>query len=103
MSFGYPNSFKSLKDANTWVKNFVYWYNYTHLHSEIKFVTPYSRHTGADQEILNSRKIVYEQAKANNPLRWFQSKIKNWDKPLKVGLNNPNLRKGRQSVMVEAA
>ncbi len=100
---GYPTNFESIDDAEKWVKNFVYWYNYEHLHSEIKFVTPYSRHTGADEKILEKRKDVYESAKRNNPIRWFKGKVRSWDKLLKVGLNNPNLRKGRQSVMVEAA
>ncbi len=100
---GYPESFESLDEAILWVKNFVYWYNCEHLHSEIKFVTPYSRHTGNDLKILKKRKKVYENAKQANPGRWFRGKIRNWDKTLKVGLNDPNLRKGRQSVMVEAA
>jgi transposase InsO family protein len=101
---GYPkNGFESLEDANLWVANFIHWYNFEHLHSEIKFVTPYSRHTGEDQEILAKRREVYKKAKEKNEVRWFLGKTRNWDKPLKVGLNDPNLRKGIQTVMVEAA
>lgn len=101
---GYPvNGFKSLENASEWVKNFIYWYNYKHLHSEIKFVTPASRHSGLDEKILSARKKVYLEAQKNNPIRWFKGKTRDWSKVLKVGLNDPNLRKNRQSVMVEAA
>ena len=101
---GYPsNGFESIEKAQEWVKNFKHWYNYEHLHSEIKFVTPASRHHGLDEKILKDREKVYLAAKNNNPIRWFKGKVRNWDKVSKVGLNDPNLRKNRQSVMVEAA
>lgn len=101
---GYPSEgFASLEDAKIWVIKFIHWYNHEHLHSEIKFVSPYSRHTGTDQKILEGRKIVYEEAMKKNPARWALGKARNWNKIHKVGLNNPNLRKNRQTVMVEAA
>lgn len=101
---GYPSKgFKGLEEAKDWVKNFIHWYNHEHLHSEIKFVTPYSRHTGTDEKVLKNRAKVYAKARSENPLRWFLSRTRNWEKVVKVALNDPNLRKNRQSVMVEAA
>jgi putative transposase len=83
----YPSRpFLSLEEAWAWVKAFVEWYNYCHLHSGIKFVTPNDRHEGRDKEILRKRKIVYETAKLKNPNRWSRQ-TRNWEKIRKVYLN----------------
>jgi len=79
-------AFKSIEAARTWVASFVQWYNCEHLHSGIKFVTPMSRHKGGDVEVLEKRKIVYEEAKNKNPNRW-SGKTRNWGRPEKVYLN----------------
>lgn len=39
------------EEAKAWVSTFVHWYNHTHQHSGIQFVTPYARHAGYDNEI----------------------------------------------------
>ena len=65
---------------------FVAEYNNQHHHSGIKFVTPSSRHIGADKEILQNRKKVYTEARMRNPERW-SGKIRNWDLIEKVNLN----------------
>jgi putative transposase len=84
----YPSrAFTSIEEANGWVEDFVNWYNYRHLHSGIKFVTPSSRHEGRDEEILNKRKEVYEEAKMKNPNRWSRQ-TRNWSKIEKVFLNH---------------
>jgi transposase InsO family protein len=68
---GYPSKpFDSVESAQTWVMQFVAWYNTAHRHSALNFVTPQQRHTGADVAILANRKAVYEQAKVNRPQRW---------------------------------
>ena len=83
----YPSKpFGSLEDANGWVNEFVEWYNETHLHSGIKFVTPSSRHAGRDGEILKARKKVYEEARLRNPNRWPRG-TRNWDMIVEVFLN----------------
>jgi transposase InsO family protein len=78
--------FASIEAAEAWVKKFVYWYNNVHLHSGIKYVTPASRHAMIDNEILENRKKVYEEAKLKNPNRWSR-KTRNWDRVEKVYLN----------------
>lgn len=67
----YPSKpFESLAAARQWVHSFVIWYNHTHRHSSIQFVTPGQRHSGRDREILSQRKVVYERAKQRHPERW---------------------------------
>lgn len=78
--------FESLEAARKWVEKFVNWYNNTHLHSGISFVTPSSRHNGSDRVILANRHEVYERAKAMNPNRW-SGVTRNWKKIDAVELN----------------
>lgn len=83
----YPvDGFNSIDQAREWVLRFVTWYNEEHRHSAIKFVTPAERHTGADREILERRKAVYEKAKADKPERWT-GETRDWSRPGVVVLN----------------
>jgi putative transposase len=62
----YPNKgFPTLKEARIWVSKFVSWYNHTHLHSGINFITPYQRHYGLDKEIMKNRIEIYKKAREN--------------------------------------
>lgn len=83
----YPyQGFASLEAARDWVQRFVRWYNHEHHHSAIQFVTPPEHHEGLDQVILESRKAIYEQAKARHPERWSGA-IRHWDPVTEVWLN----------------
>lgn len=67
----YPRqAFASLPAARDWVERFVSWYNTEHLHSGIGYVTPTSRHTGADLVQLKQRREVYRHARTAHPHRW---------------------------------
>jgi len=92
--------FPSLEAARAWLRSFVYWYNYCHLHSEIKFVTPADKHAGRDIEILAARKSVYEIARQKNPNRW-SGETRNWDPITEVYLNP--LKKKQEDDMKIAA
>lgn len=63
----YPTRpFEHLHDARAWVERFVAWYNSTHLHSALRFVTPAARHAGLDADLLARRHAVYVAAKRSN-------------------------------------
>lgn len=84
---GYPHGpFGDVEAARAWVAAFVDWYNHSHLHSSIQFVTPADRHEGRDVEILAQRKEVYEAARAKKPERWSGS-TRDWTPPTEVVLN----------------
>ncbi len=86
----YPTKpFDSVDDARQWVAKFCKWYNHSHRHSGLKFVTPEQRHKGEDVRILEQRKLVYEQAKKKHPDRW-SGKTRNWDHEGIVRLNPTN-------------
>jgi putative transposase len=83
----YPLSgFEDLTQARKWVLSFVRWYNHEHRHSGLNFLTPYQRHTGLDQEILEKRREVYEQAQKAHPERW-SGDIRDWTLDDEVWLN----------------
>ena len=85
---GYPSKpFHSLDAARAWVDGFVEWYNHEHLHSAIRYVTPSSRHAGADVAILAYRRSVYQRARSQHPERWSGA-CRDWSRPLKVVLNH---------------
>lgn len=86
----YPRKpFDSVDEAKEWFTFFLDWYNNNHLHSGIKYVNPAIRHQMRDSEILNSRKAVYERAKATYPSRWTRS-TRNWVSVPYVILNAVN-------------
>lgn len=88
---GYPKKpFATREAARDWVDGFVDWYNGTHLHSGIRFVTPNDRHAGRDTAILNARKALYTAARARTPRRWTGA-TRNWSPITEVRLN-PALR-----------
>jgi hypothetical protein len=86
----YPEQpFESLEHARTWVATFVLWYNETHRHSALKFVTPGQRHRGEDRAVLAQRDALYQAAKATSPARW-SGPTRNWEPPASVLLNPGN-------------
>ena len=82
----YPGRFSSIEEANLWLKGFVHWYNYEHMHSGISYVTPFERHYGKDIGILKTRRETYLRAYENMPKRWSR-KPKNWEHEKVVGIN----------------
>lgn len=78
--------FASLLAAREWMSHFVPWYNETHRHSQIRFVTPAQRHRGEDRTILDRRDQVYTQAKKRHPARWSGA-TRNWTPVGPVMLN----------------
>jgi len=86
----YPSKpFESVDQARQWVDSFVQWYNHSHKHSGIKYVTPAQRHQGEDIAILAQRKQVYEKAKKQHPERW-SGDTRNWEHESIVRLNPVN-------------
>ena len=83
----YPyKGFGSLNEARIWVAKFVDWYNNDHLHSGLKFITPYQRHYNLGQVIMDNRTRTYQLAQAKHPERWSGS-IRDWSLPKLVCLN----------------
>lgn len=84
----FPGAFATIDAARAWVLAFVRWYNHSHRHRNLKFVSPAQRHLGEDRAIFVKRIAVYEAARAKHPERW-RGNIRNWSLPNIVWLNRP--------------
>lgn len=74
----YPRlPFADLACATRWVTHFVDWYNDTHRHSAIRYVTPNERHHGREGSVLARRHELYERMRRANPERW-SGRTRNW-------------------------
>lgn len=83
----YPDRpFASLQEAREWLREFTHWYNTSHRHSAIGYVTPDERHSGLDVAILARRRRTYAAARRRRPQRW-SSHCRAWDRPAVVTLN----------------
>ncbi len=85
----WPGIFASSSEAAAWMAGWVAWYNDKHLHSGIGYVTPSSRHTGEDVDLLAKRRLVSERAREANPSRW-SGKARSWSRPGAVRLGRPD-------------
>jgi putative transposase len=84
----YPSlPFASLEQARAWVARFVAWYNGTHRHSGIRYVTPDERHYGRQDAVLEARRTIYESARRKHPDRWSRG-TRNWT-PVGTVILNP--------------
>jgi transposase InsO family protein len=84
----YPRlPFADKQSANRWVARFIAWYNTTHRHSALRYVTPDERHHGRERAVLAQRHALYERARRANPERWSRS-TRNWA-PIGMVVLNP--------------
>ena len=98
----YPSkAFEDIISARLWCSKFVEWYNGSHCHSGISYVTPLQRHMQEDKQLLDKRKIVYEEAKSNNPQRW-SGKTRNWSFINEVHLNPGKVKKNDKKDILTA-
>ena len=91
-----------LDDDRAWVATFVEWYNTEHRHSAIRFVTPAQRHYGREEEILQRRRMLYEQARHSHPERWTRN-VRNCTPVATVHLNPHPHHKAKQTNAQHAA
>jgi transposase InsO family protein len=74
----YPRlPFADLASATGWVTRFVDWYNGSHRHSAIRYVTPNQRHQGCERDVLAGRQELYERMRRAYPARW-SGRSRNW-------------------------
>ena len=98
----YPDDpFPTVEAAQTWVDDFVRWYNQDHQHSGIRFVTPTQRHDGHDGAILANRARVYAAARSRRPDRWARM-TRNWS-PVPVVRLNPRSAGAKEAAPAQPA
>ena len=83
----YPRSFDTIEEAREWMAVFVDWYNHTHLHSGLDYVTPAQVRYHDAEAIFKQRNATIMKAKEAFPERWGTRKAKVWEAPQTVILN----------------
>jgi putative transposase len=92
----YPRlPFANIAAATRWVTTFVDWYNGTHRHSAIRYVTPDQRHHGRECAVLACRRELCERVRRAHPERW-SSATRNWLPVGSVVLNPERASLARQ-------
>lgn len=66
----YPGRFSSMKDAREWMGDFINWYNATHRHSGIGYMTPQQRRNGEDIILFEKRNQTLKEAWERLPHRF---------------------------------
>ena len=77
-SVGYPSMFTSLVEARKWFADFVSWYNNSHLHSGLGYVTPDQMRSGKAVLLFNRRNAVLREARERNPRRWITGVVRTY-------------------------
>jgi putative transposase len=84
---GYPGSFRDIDHARQWFADFVNWYNNSHLHSSLGYVTPMQKRKGDDFVLFSIRNQTMEMAKRLHPERWGKRNVRKWIPGKPVVLN----------------
>jgi putative transposase len=85
----FPDRFGSAQDARAWCRAFFPWYNHTHRHSGIAWLTPADVHHGRAQHILARRAAVLEAASLRHPERFVKGPARIARLPEAVWINKP--------------
>lgn len=83
----YPGRFSTLEAARTWMGSFIDWYNCTHRHSGLGYVTPEQRRRGEDLRLFTLRNETLSRAFEQHPERFPKRGPKSWKSQQVVYLN----------------
>jgi transposase InsO family protein len=84
---GYPKFFTSIEHARNWFADFINWYNTSHMHSGLQYVTPIQKRKGLHHAIFANRNEVIAEAKKKHPSRWGKRDTKKYVAPSAEILN----------------
>jgi putative transposase len=85
----FPKRFGCFQDSRSFCYSFFNWYNCSHYHSGIGFLTPEDAHYGRTEEIIKKRQAVLTEAFAKHPERFKGKMPKPIALPEAVWINKP--------------
>ena len=85
----FPQRFGSIEDARAHCQVFFRWYNSTHRHSGIGFMTPETVHYGRDATLTEQRSVTLDAAFLAHPQRFKGVAPKPPELPTAVWINPP--------------
>lgn len=84
---GYPKFFTSIDHARKWFADFINWYNKSHMHSGLQYVTPHQKRNGDHHKIFERRNDILAEAKQKYPERWGNRETRAYRVPVAEVLN----------------
>jgi putative transposase len=88
---GFPSSFGSLEDAQSFCRRFFQWYNADHRHSGLAMLTPEDVHFGRTEQKLAQRREVLATAYQLHPERYVHGQPVPSPAPAWVAINAPTV------------
>ena len=85
----FPKSFGCIEDAQAYLRGFFHWYNHSHKHSGIGYVTAQSLHSGQAHAIREERRHVLAQAYEKHPERFVRGLPQPPKIPTAAWINKP--------------
>lgn len=85
----FPKSFGCIEDAQGYLRGFFHWYNHTHKHSGIGYLTAQSLHSGQAHAIREERCHVLAQAYEKHPERFVKGLPQPPKIPTAAWINKP--------------
>jgi putative transposase len=90
----YPEAFAGIKEARSWARSFIHWYNHEHHHTGLALMTPATVHYGQVDTVYQQRQQVLAAAYAAHPERFVRG-APTLPKPSEeVWINQPQTRDG---------
>ena len=83
----YPGRFATIEQARSWMGDFIDWYNRTHRHSGLGYITPEQRRCGDDIRLFALRNKTLQKAFELHPERFPKRGPKMWKSKRVVYLN----------------
>ena len=88
----FPARFRSMEEARAFCREFFSWYNGSHRHSGIGYMTPEAVHYGRAPEVTERRAAVLDAAYAAHPDRFVRKPPVPPEVPTAVWINKPQSR-----------
>jgi len=85
----YPDRFDSLRQSQTWMRDFEQWYCYQHHHTALGLMTPAAVHFGTAESLWLKRQAVLQAAYHAHPERFSRGQPNPPRLPEQVGINAP--------------
>jgi len=85
----YPDRFDSLRQAQTWMRDFEHWYCWEHHHTALGLMTPAAVHFGTANQLWAKRQAVLQVAYQAHPERFSRGQPVPPRWPEQVGINAP--------------
>ena len=83
----YPGRFRTIEESRDWMGDFIDWYNTTHRHSGLGYITPTQRRAGDDLKLFAKRNQTLRAAFALHPERFPKTGPIQWASRRVVYLN----------------